>query len=164
MIQPYDHNHLYSPRPSFLKMKTLGIFDHHRKFFFMRLQLSKDTTIREVKKQFQNIFKSLKLEFFTMRHVAGESSALMDRLSDHTRLSAASKTFREGEFLFKGSDTVAAFEKQLQDEFGLSVQVFRKSGSIWIETVQTDNLSLEKQNTLDAPPAPARFNLNTLFL
>jgi hypothetical protein len=129
-------------------------------FFFMKLQLLKDTTIREVKKQFQTIFKSLKLEFFTMSHVAGESSALMDRL----RLSAASKTFREGEFLFKGTDTVADFEKRLQVELGLSVQVFRKSGSIWIETVQTDNLSLEKQNTLDAPTAPARFNLNTLFL
>ena len=130
----------------------------------MKLQLLKDTTIREVKKQFQTIFKSLKLEFFTMSHVTGESSALMDRLPDHVRLSSVSKTFREGEFVFKSSDTVSNFENRLQDELGLSVQVFRKSGSIWIETVQTDNLSLEKQNTLDAPSASARFNLNTLFL
>ena len=130
----------------------------------MKLQLLKDTTIREVKKQFQTIFKSLKLEFFTMSHVTGESSALMDRLPDHVRLSSVSKIFREGEFVFKGSDTVSNFENRLQDELGLSVQVFRKSGSIWIETVQTDNLSLEKQNTLDAPSASARFNLNTLFL
>lgn len=60
---------------------------------------------------------------------------------------------------------VAAFEQRLQEEHGLSVQVFRKSGEFWLETIQTDNLSLERQNEMGkAAGASLRFNIHALFL
>jgi hypothetical protein len=37
-------------------------------------------------------------------------------------------------------------EKVFQDNLGLYVQVFRKSGKVWLETTATDNWSLFKQN------------------
>ena len=42
--------------------------------------------------------------------------------------------------------TVANLEQNMNDVFGLSVQVFRKSGNAWLETSVTDNWTLEQQN------------------
>lgn len=42
--------------------------------------------------------------------------------------------------------TVSELEQHFADVYGLSVQVFRKSGEVWLETTTTDNWSLEKQN------------------
>ena len=36
--------------------------------------------------------------------------------------------------------------KTMQEEFGLHVQVFRKSGNTWLETSTSDDLTLEDQN------------------
>jgi len=34
----------------------------------------------------------------------------------------------------------------LMDRFGLAAQVFRKSGRVWLETIRTDNWTLNDQN------------------
>ena len=131
----------------------------------MQLDLSTRAKIKDIKKQFALDFPFLKLEFFRHRHKAGESSALVQKHADHLHLSEVSATVKEAVFSFMPSTTVAEFEQRLQAEHGLPVQVFRKAGNLWLETVQTDNLSLEKQNAMGEESAtPARFNLYTLFL
>ena len=42
--------------------------------------------------------------------------------------------------------TVGDLEQRFQDVYGLSVQVFRKSGKVWLETTVTDNWTLDEQN------------------
>jgi hypothetical protein len=42
--------------------------------------------------------------------------------------------------------TVAELKKDLKDLFGLTAEVYRKSGNVWIETSLTDNWTLEQQN------------------
>ena len=46
----------------------------------------------------------------------------------------------------KNGMTVAELEGKFRNEYGLEVQVSRKSGLLWLETTMTDNWSLEKQN------------------
>lgn len=41
---------------------------------------------------------------------------------------------------------VSAVEQLFQDYFGLSAQVFRKSGGSWLETSLTDDWTLKRQN------------------
>lgn len=41
---------------------------------------------------------------------------------------------------------VGELEAALKDQFGLTVQVFRHSGNIWLETVLTDKWTLQQQN------------------
>ena len=41
---------------------------------------------------------------------------------------------------------VSELEKLFKDKFKLAVQVFRKSGNLWLETTMTDNWSLLQQN------------------
>jgi hypothetical protein len=63
------------------------------------------------------------------------------------------------------SDTVAYFEQFFQNELGMPVQVFRKAGDTWLETIQTDHLTLLKQNAMGFESARRiRFNAFTLFL
>ncbi len=42
--------------------------------------------------------------------------------------------------------TVAELEQNFNDVYGLSVQVFRKSGNVWLETTATDDWTLKSQN------------------
>ena len=44
------------------------------------------------------------------------------------------------------NETVSTLENELWKNFGLSAQVFRKSGNLWIETSLTDSWTLEQQN------------------
>ena len=46
----------------------------------------------------------------------------------------------------KRTRTVAEVENDLKKQFGLPVQIFRLSGNVWIETILTDDWTLEKQN------------------
>ncbi|MDE3144966.1 MAG: hypothetical protein KGL19_12475, partial [Bacteroidota bacterium] len=42
--------------------------------------------------------------------------------------------------------TVSELEQKFNDIYGLSTQVFRKSGNIWLVTTVTDKWTLEEQN------------------
>ena len=131
----------------------------------MQISINKKNKIRDVKEQFARLFPYLKLEFFLLRHGAGEPSTLEQKISDHEYFTDQLQTVTTGVFTFTPTISVALFEQRLQNEHGIPVQVFRKSGNIWLETVQTDKLSLEQQNKLGREASnPIRFNINTLFL
>ena len=131
----------------------------------MELKLYAHTTVREVKKQFSNYFPYLKLDFFMEGHKKGEGSGLKQKVHDGLHLLEVTGILKEGTYSFEPSATVAALEQSLQNEYGLPVQVFRRSGDLWIETVQTDNISLEQQNAMGAESvSTTRFNIHTLFL
>jgi hypothetical protein len=51
-----------------------------------------------------------------------------------------------GSFTLTGLTTVANLEDAFAQCFGLSVQVFRKSGKLWIQTTATDQWTLGEQN------------------
>jgi hypothetical protein len=46
--------------------------------------------------------------------------------------------------------TVNYLEQTFSNTYGLGVQVFRKAGHNWLETIETDSLTLEEQNLLGA--------------
>jgi len=52
----------------------------------------------------------------------------------------------EANLTIYGQQKVSEVEQLFQDVYGLSVQVFRKSGTIWLETTATDDWTLNKQN------------------
>jgi hypothetical protein len=131
----------------------------------MKLSLFHRKTVQEAKHEFSRNFRFLKIEFFNQKHGREKGSAFDRTLADDLRLSEAVGNCKEGVFHFTPLTTVAEFEQRLQSEFGLPVQVFRKSGDTWIETVQTDKLTLETQNSMgEAAATPLRFNMNSLFL
>lgn len=113
----------------------------------MTIELTPNKTVREIKKQFQQQFPYLTLRFYHYRHGTAESSMLDEPLKDSAALQEATWQLTEGEVTIDGRDSVAQFEQKL-GSMGLPVQVLRCFKNVWIETKETDHLTLEQQNEM----------------
>lgn len=111
----------------------------------MKIQINSNTRTSEVKKEFANAYPGLKLEFVKSEHGAGGGSSPDDIIKGDRKLSELSSTSLEGELKFNKRSKVVDVERSFHDDFGLNVQVFRRSGRVWIETVNTDQWTLEMQ-------------------
>ena len=133
--------------------------------FFMKLLISGDTTIREINKEFQKTFPYLKLEFYKIKHKIKESSHFEKKIPAHNSFYEIAGDLKLSEINIRPSDTVEVLEKTFQDQFGLPIQVCRKTENIWVETTQTDNLTLERQNSMgEASSRPHTGNIYALLL
>lgn len=112
----------------------------------MQLHLTADTTIAEIQKEFHHFYSYLKIEFYSEPHKVGELSREKYRIAHDKKISEVGKKGANGIYEWSADTTVRYFEKGLFEMCGLSVQVFRKSVNIWLETSITDKWTLEKQN------------------
>ena len=112
----------------------------------MVLTINDNHKLSEVKDQFNALFPYLKLEFFRHKHDVKRSNPKTDMLSSDLTFKKVRKKHTEGAIVVKENMSVASLEQLFQDVFGISVQVFRKSGRSWIETSVTDDWSLRRQN------------------
>jgi len=110
----------------------------------MKLRIANKSTIHELQKQFSKAFPFLKIEFFDI-HSTG-SLAKVHMYNANKTLAACRSNKNEGPLEVKESDTVGALKKQLWDQYGLSAEVFRKSGNVWIETSLSNSWTLKLQN------------------
>ncbi len=113
----------------------------------MKLHLSPDQTIQDVQKAFQAEYPYLKLTFFTQPHRAfkGSPAEYMVKEAD-TTLGSLMPTAKTGFVNLPPEMPTFEAEALLEREFGLHVQVMRKSGDTWLVTSTTDRLTLAEQN------------------
>lgn len=112
----------------------------------MKLHIDDNRVIADVQEEFNKAFPYLKIEFFKKPHGVGAISAKEDMLPSDTTLGEWRTTDTEGDLTISKDDTVASVESGFQRKFGLSVQVFRKSNKVWLETSATDSWTLAEQN------------------
>jgi hypothetical protein len=113
----------------------------------MHLAVKGERFISEVQKDFSLAYPFLKIEFFKNGHARKERYSFEKLIPHHLQVKDAWFVNKnEGELEFTNETTVLDLEKTLMDQFGLSVQVFRKSGNLWLETTITDNWTLKQQN------------------
>lgn len=110
----------------------------------MTLHLNADRAIQDVQQEFTGAYPFLKLEFFT-KPGSGENSFYRKHLNREVPIQSAGLKQR-GEFHLTDNMTVGELENKLRSEFGLQVQVSRKSGNCWLETTMTDGWTLKQQN------------------
>ena len=101
----------------------------------------------EIQEEFSKHFPYLKLEFFGFEPVV-ENTFLKENL-----ISDTNKTLGEirhvhllGHISINGHQQVNILEQHFKKNFGINIQVFRKSGNIWLQTTATDNWTLAEQN------------------
>ena len=112
----------------------------------MRIDISASKTINEIQEEFHGLFPYLKLEFFKRPHKSGTASP-KNLIHDHRQtLAECGVSVENGSIAIIPGMSVNELEQHFLNQFGLSVQVFRKSGNVWLETSVTDKWSLEKQN------------------
>lgn len=108
--------------------------------------IAESKTIQEIQYEFHARFPGLKIEFYSSHHEAGKGSPIKEQLDPQRSLKSLRTKVSEADFLIKPEMTVAEFEQAFHDDFGLNVQVFRKSGNLWMQTTSTDGWTLASQN------------------
>ena len=108
--------------------------------------ISDNKKLREIKEEFHKRFTHLKIEFYAGSHAPGEGSHKRDQLDAEMTIGRVRKLNNEGDFRIDPKISVGDFEQKIQDKYGLNVQVFRKSGNLWMQTTATDSWTLAEQN------------------
>ncbi|MEO1262537.1 MAG: hypothetical protein AAFZ15_27265 [Bacteroidota bacterium] len=103
-------------------------------------------TLKELKKEFSAKFPYLKIEFYKDKHEDGQASHVKKQLEDHLPINEVRTDHTEGDFRINGHLKVSTFESRIRDQYGLNVQVFRRSGNLWLQTTTTDHWTLSEQN------------------
>ena len=113
----------------------------------MKLHISSDVTIGQLQDEFMACFPNLKLVFFSKPHGAYKGSPAKFIITDRETLLSAvsSKVPASAELHMELEMPVWQLERLFENEYGLHLQVFRRSGNTWLETSVTDDLTLEEQ-------------------
>lgn len=113
----------------------------------MRLIINAETAIKDLRKEFSLSYPFLKLEFFQNDNKTKTRHTVLSTV-DHHKLLGEIWDQKKAEGVIEVTDniTVMELENLFMEEFGLAVQVFRKSGNIWLQTTMTDGLTLKQQN------------------
>lgn len=112
----------------------------------MKIEINDNRKIYAIQEEFNQAFPYLKLEFFKKPHKKGGASP-KEFVNEASKLIGECRTIHEsGVINISPQLTVGELEENFSSVYGLSVQVFRKSGKVWLETTETDNWSLQKQN------------------
>lgn len=112
----------------------------------MKITINDQRKIYAIQEEFTQQFPYLKLEFFSKPHQAGGGSPKKIMESGSKTLGECRIIHNRGTLTIIPQMTVTDLESGFRDIYGLSVQVFRKSGKAWLETTVTDNWTLEEQN------------------
>lgn len=110
------------------------------------IAINDEISIRSIQDAFNSIFPYLKLEFYSKQHAPGRPSNVKFLQQPGKLLGEIRKNHTNGEIIITPEMTVSDVEQLFGDEYGIGVQVFRKSGNVWLETTITDNWTLQKQN------------------
>jgi hypothetical protein len=112
----------------------------------MNITITDSRRIETIQQEFNCSFPYLKLEFFSRSHTTGEPTAKKFMRSPDKTIGECRTVHQSGHVTIEPGMTVTELEETFRDLYGLNVQLFRKSGKIWLETSVTDSWTLEEQN------------------
>jgi hypothetical protein len=110
------------------------------------MKITDDKKLKDIQREFRDMFSHLKLEFYQQKHATGEGSANSELLNTELTISEVRNIHKEGDLNIHGDMTVSTLESIFADQYGLNAQVFRRSGNIWLQTTRTDGWTLHDQN------------------
>jgi len=112
----------------------------------MTLRIDPSKKISSIKAEFNAAFPFLRLEFFKHQHKVNAPSPKSDLILRDVPLNELIHGKHNHVLEITDDMPVHLLEQLFQNEFGISTQVFRKSGKSWLETSVTDDWTLRKQN------------------
>jgi hypothetical protein len=125
----------------------------------MDIYISEEAVVGDIQKRFQEFYPYLKLAFYPNPHTRRECSPGKEMVSPDTPIDKIRMLHSFGWLDLSYYRIVAAIEHDFSYKYGLSVQILRKSGDLWLETTTTDSWTLEELNAAGRPERPQRFRL-----
>jgi|SRR6185312_11735893 len=112
----------------------------------MKIIINDRRKIHAIQEAFTEMFPYLKIEFYVKPSKPGAASPKKFMKSSSKTIGECRTVHSNGTMTILPQMRVADLEQGFSDTFGLSVQVFRKSGGNWIETSSTVNWTLADEN------------------
>jgi len=107
----------------------------------MILQIEQHKTLHETQEEFNKAYPFLRIEFYR-----NTEPGFARRHLQNSMLMVAAGLKKNGEMEITDGMTVGELENNFLQQFGLNVQLSRKSGNLWLETTMTDGWTLKQQN------------------
>jgi uncharacterized pyridoxal phosphate-containing UPF0001 family protein len=115
----------------------------------MEITIDQTKKLSDIQTEFCKRFPYLKIEFYKQAHTAGEGSLKEKTIDSNLTINEVKIEKEIGVIKITGLMTVAELESSFSNTFGLSAQVFRKSGSIWLQKAMEKH-ELSQDGTVDA--------------
>jgi hypothetical protein len=112
----------------------------------MNLTIRPNRLISDIQQEFNAMFPFLKLEFFRNKPGRTLDYSGNNIIRNSHKVSDGQAELTDGSLTIEPLMTVKQLEKDFKNEFSLAVQVFRRSGNVWLETTMTDDWTLQHQN------------------
>jgi len=112
----------------------------------MKITINDKRKIFAIQEEFNSVFPFLRIEFFSKPHKPGGGSSKKLLKQSSKTLGECRTIHNTGKISISEEMTVTELEQRFSDVYGLGVQVFRKSGNVWLETTVTDGWTLKEQN------------------
>lgn len=110
-----------------------------------KLIITKNQQLKEIKVAFTAKFPHLKIEFYSEQHDIGKASPSRNMYDENSILGEIATQKNVGELSVDAHLKTSTFETNFYEHFGVAIQVFRKSGNIWLQTTSTDDWTLATQ-------------------
>ena len=108
--------------------------------------ISDEKKLKDIQAEFSKKFPYLKIEFYAHEHASGEGSPEKEHLDLEQTVGEVRSIHNRGELSIDGHLKVKTLEKNFAEQYGLFVQVFRRSGQLWLQTISTDEWTLTAQD------------------
>lgn len=112
----------------------------------MKLQINNKTRLKETEKKFSEEYPYLKIDFFKKQHAEKELSSAKDKISPKKIISELGNLRSAESIDINGQKTVDELEVESTANWVLPCRYHAVLETIWTETSQTDNRTLEMQN------------------
>jgi hypothetical protein len=114
----------------------------------MLLKIERNMTIDQVNHNLHTKFPYLKLVFFKQANNNEEDNSENRITALYTPLIDIYPNLRNALINLNGNLQVRNLETKINEITGARVQVFRRSGNVWLETLTTDNKTLADLNKI----------------
>jgi hypothetical protein len=114
----------------------------------MLLKIYDHEKIDEIQDKFNECFPYLKIEFYHQPHKWHEGSPLDDLIQPGSFIEDIRKTHETGILSIKSWDKTGHIEQEFKRMFNLNVQIFRLQKDKWVQTIDSDELTLKEQSDL----------------
>ncbi len=112
----------------------------------MKFEMHPNETVQDIQQKFNKLFNYLKIEFYKTPHQESQASDKKEQYLHNTPIREIYKQDSPIVFQIDPSMTTANFEQILNKDFGLHVQLMRLQRGTWLQTTQSDELTLKAQN------------------
>lgn len=112
----------------------------------MKITINDKRKIFAIQEEFNIAFPFLRIEFFSKPSKPGGGSSKKLIKQGSKTLAECRTIHTNGKISIEAEMTVNELEQRFSDVYGIGVQVFRKSGNVWLETTVTDGWTLREQN------------------